>query len=551
MSYLALYRKWRPLVFEDVVEQEHVVKTLKNSVVSDHIAHAYLFCGTRGTGKTTMAKIFSRAINCLNPKDGDPCNQCDICKGILSGSIMDVIEIDAASNNSVDNVREIRDEVIYLPSQARFKVYIIDEVHMLSTGAFNALLKTLEEPPSHVVFILATTEPHKLPATILSRCQRYDFRRIPVDSIVKRLETIASSSGVVLEPEASKLIAKLSDGALRDAISILDQCISQGEKIISYEHALKVVGIVNDTFICEFVDAIRDRNIHRVLNLIDELIMAGKDISKFLSDLIFYYRNLLVCKITDKPEEVIDVTNDVLNTMKKQSGLFSKEEIMLTIREFSSLESGIKWSKHARILFELSLIKICDSNFSKLQDNIMERLAILENKLQNGDFARLAAMSDNGGIDSQNKNDAGGKKEAQKSLDSQPENIDMAKVDINKLKSVDCWEKIIDEFKNMGRMVLYANLLDTKAVELGKRTVGIILGEGNGLAKTILTKTENIELMENALKDKLGREVKVKCVDEDSIGADLEKAKKEDDDFIKKTQELVEKFDMPIDIIDE
>lgn len=551
MSYLALYRKWRPLVFEDVVEQEHVVKTLKNSVVSDHIAHAYLFCGTRGTGKTTMAKIFSRAINCLNPKDGDPCNQCDICKGILSGSIMDVIEIDAASNNSVDNVREIRDEVIYLPSQARFKVYIIDEVHMLSTGAFNALLKTLEEPPSHVVFILATTEPHKLPATILSRCQRYDFRRIPVDSIVKRLETIASSSRVVLEPEASKLIAKLSDGALRDAISILDQCISQGEKIISYEHALKVVGIVNDTFICEFVDAIRDRNIHRVLNLIDELIMAGKDISKFLSDLIFYYRNLLVCKITDKPEEVIDVTNDVLNTMKKQSGLFSKEEIMLTIREFSSLESGIKWSKHARILFELSLIKICDSNFSKLQDNIMERLAILENKLQNGDFARLAAMSDNGGIDSQNKNDAGGKKEAQKSLDSQPENIDMAKVDINKLKSVDCWEKIIDEFKNMGRMVLYANLLDTKAVELGKRTVGIILGEGNGLAKTILTKTENIELMENALKDKLGREVKVKCVDEDSIGADLEKAKKEDDDFIKKTQELVEKFDMPIDIIDE
>jgi DNA polymerase-3 subunit gamma/tau len=194
---------------------------------------------------------------------------------------MDVIEIDAASNNSVDNVREIRDEVIYLPSQARFKVYIIDEVHMLSTGAFNALLKTLEEPPSHVVFILATTEPHKLPATILSRCQRYDFRRIPVDSIVKRLETIASSSGVVLEPEASKLIAKLSDGALRDAISILDQCISQGEKIISYEHALKVVGIVNDTFICEFVDAIRDRNIHRVLNLIDELIMAGKDISSF------------------------------------------------------------------------------------------------------------------------------------------------------------------------------------------------------------------------------------------------------------------------------
>jgi len=552
MSYLALYRKWRPLVFEDVVEQEHVVKTLKNSVVTDHIAHAYLFCGTRGTGKTTMAKIFSRAINCLNPKDGDPCNQCDICKGILSGSIMDVIEIDAASNNSVDNVREIRDEVIYSPSQARFKVYIIDEVHMLSTGAFNALLKTLEEPPSHVVFILATTEPHKLPATILSRCQRYDFRRIPADSIVKRLETIASSSGVVLDPEASKLIAKLSDGALRDAISILDQCISQGDKNISYEHTLKVVGIVNDTFIFEFVEAIRDRNISRILNLIDELIMAGKDISKFLSDLIFYYRNLLVCKLTDKPDEVIDVTNDVLITMKKQSELLSKEEIMLTIREFSSLESAIKWSKHARILFELSLIKICDSNFSKLQDNIIERLSVLENKLQNGDFARLAAPLDNGAIiDNQGKHDAVGKKEAKKSSAIQPENIDMARVDINKLKSIDCWEQIIDGFKNMGRMVLYANLLDTKAVELGKKTIGVILGQGNSLAKTILTKLENVELIENALKDKLGRDVRVKCIDEDSIGANLEKVKKEEDDFVKKTQELAEKFDMPIDIIDE
>jgi DNA polymerase-3 subunit gamma/tau len=550
MSYLALYRKWRPLVFEDVVEQEHVVKTLKNSVVSDHIAHAYLFCGTRGTGKTTMAKIFSRAINCLNPKEGDPCNECDICKGILSGSIMDVIEIDAASNNSVDNVREIRDEVIYTPSQARFKVYIIDEVHMLSTGAFNALLKTLEEPPSHVVFILATTEPHKLPATILSRCQRYDFRRIAIDSIVKRLETISHSSGVVLEPEASRLIAKLSDGALRDAISILDQCISQGDKNITYECTLKVVGIVNDTFISEFVEAIRDRNINRILALIDELIMAGKDISKFLSDLIFYYRNLLVCKLTDKPEKVIDVMNEVLGTMKKQSEFFSKEEIMLTIREFSSLESNIKWSKHPRILFELSLIKICDSNFNKLQDNIIERLSILENKLKNGDFSKLEALSGNSGI--LNGNDQIlDKKQAKKPALSQKENIDMTKVDINSLKSIDCWEQIIDDFRKMGRMVLYANLLDTKAVELGSKTIGIVLGQGKGLAKTILSKAENIELIENALKEKMGRDVKAKCLDEDSLGDNIEKENKDEDEFIKKAQELADRFEMPVNIIDE
>ncbi len=552
MSYLALYRKWRPLVFEDVVEQEHVVKTLKNSVVTDHIAHAYLFCGTRGTGKTTMAKIFSRAINCLNPKDGDPCNQCDICKGILSGSIMDVIEIDAASNNSVDNVREIRDEVIYSPSQAKFKVYIIDEVHMLSTGAFNALLKTLEEPPSHVVFILATTEPHKLPATILSRCQRYDFRRIPVDSIVKRLETIAGSSGVVLEPEASRVIAKLSDGALRDAISILDQCISQGDKNISYEHTLKVVGIVNDTFIYGFVEAIRDRNINRILGLIDELIMAGKDISKFLSDLIFYYRNLLVCKLTDKPEEVIDVMTDVLDNMKKQSEYFQKEEIMLTIREFSSLEAGIKWSKHPRILFELSLIKICDSNFNKLQDNIIERLSVLENKLQNGEFARIAALPGNMGIpDGHGKDNLVDKKEAKKPASSQVENVDITKVDINTLKSIECWDQVINDFRNMGRMVLYANLLDTKAVELGSKTIGVILGEGKGLAKTILSKMENIELIENALREKLGRDVRVKCMDEDSVGENLAKVSKEEDELVKKTRELADRFDMPIDIIDE
>jgi DNA polymerase-3 subunit gamma/tau len=226
MSYTALYREWRPLVFEDVVEQEHIVKTLKYSVTAGRIAHAYLFCGTRGTGKTTMAHILSRAINCLNPQNGDPCNECEVCKGILEGSILDVLEIDAASNNSVDNVREIRDEVIYAPSTARYKVYIIDEVHMLSTGAFNALLKTLEEPPSHVVFILATTEPHKLPATILSRCQRFDFRKISVEGIVQRLDKVAHANGITFEKEALRLISRLADGALRDALSIMDQCMS-------------------------------------------------------------------------------------------------------------------------------------------------------------------------------------------------------------------------------------------------------------------------------------------------------------------------------------
>jgi len=275
VSYLALYRKWRPLVFEDVVEQEHVVRTLRNSICSGRIAHAYLFCGTRGTGKTTMAKIFSRAVNCLNPKDGDPCNQCEICQGILNGSLLDVIEIDAASNNSVDDIRVLRDEVIYTPSKARYKVYIIDEVHMLSTGAFNALLKTLEEPPAHVIFILATTEPHKLPATILSRCQRFDFRRIPVDSIVKRIEYIAKESGVEIRREGCH----------------------------KHKDVLSVVGLVTDTFIAEVVDAIKNKEVGRVLNAVDELVMEGKNIGQFVSELVMYYRNLMICSSVSKFKE--------------------------------------------------------------------------------------------------------------------------------------------------------------------------------------------------------------------------------------------------------
>jgi len=324
MAYLALYRKWRPMLFKDVVEQEHVVRTLKNSVSEGRIAHAYLFCGTRGTGKTTMAKILSRAVNCLEPKDGDPCNTCEICTGIAAGSILDVVEIDAASNNSVDNIRDLRDEVIYSPSKARYKVYIIDEVHMLSTGAFNALLKTLEEPPPHVVFILATTEPHKLPGTILSRCQRFDFRRIPVDSIAARVEFIAGESGIKINRDASKLIARLSDGALRDAISILDQCMSLGNKELAFDDVLGVVGMVNDTFIADVVDAVKNSEIQKILNLIEHLVMEGKNISQFVSELILYYRNLLICSSTDKPHEIIEASSDTVKKMKSQSEGYMK-----------------------------------------------------------------------------------------------------------------------------------------------------------------------------------------------------------------------------------
>jgi len=551
MAYLALYRKWRPLVFEDVVEQEHVVKTLKNSIVSDHIAHAYLFCGTRGTGKTTMAKIFSRAINCLSPKDGDPCNQCEICKGILAGNILDVIEIDAASNNSVDDVRVIRDEVIYTPSQAKKKVYIIDEVHMLSTGAFNALLKTLEEPPSHVVFILATTEPHKLPATILSRCQRFDFRRIPIDSIVGRINKIASASEVELQSEAAKLIAKMSDGALRDAISILDQCISQGDNEITYDHVLKVVGIVNDTFLSEVVDAIHERNIEIIFAKIEELVLAGKDIAKFLSDIVLYYRNLLIVKLTENPGEIIDVMEDVLNIMKRQSNDLSKEEIILTIRELSSVESSLKWATHPRVLLEIALVKVCDCNFSKDRDSLLERLTMLEDRISSGSFVQIHSNQQSANSNEGKNEDAVKNSTKSSGKSSRHEVLELGKKDIQSLKPVVCWSEVIDDLRKNGRMVLYANLMEAKAVELSDRTIGILPGGAKSICKMLLTKAENIEVLEASFKSKIGKDVRIKCIDEDCILEGVSEAQKEENEIVKKAQEFADKINMPLDIIEE
>ncbi len=548
MSYIALYRKWRPLVFQDVVEQEHVVKTLKNAVNSRRIAHAYLFCGTRGTGKTTMAKIFSRAINCLNPRDGDPCNECDICKGILSGSLLDVIEIDAASNNSVDNVREIRDEVIYTPSSAKFKVYIIDEVHMLSAGAFNALLKTLEEPPAHAVFILATTEAHKLPATILSRCQRFDFRRIPIESIMGRLDMIAQASGVILQKEASKLIAKMADGALRDAISILDQCIAVGTKEVSYNDVLAVVGIVNDTFISEMVDAVNVKDINHVLKMVERLVMDGKDISKFVSDLVLYYRNLLVCKITDKPEEIIDVASDVIEKMKKQCQAVEQNEIVLVIREFSALESGLKWAAHPRVLLELSIVKICDSNFSSDKDSILERLAVIENRINNGNF-ELKKNENPNNSDARETQQIVKEKGGQPSKQVKNEGLKVKTAD---LKILDNWKTVLEDLKKSGRMVLYTNLMDAKAVEIDNRLVGIICDKGNGFSKMIVSKPENLEVIAETLSKMMGREIRVKCVDEEDLGnIKTEEKQDEKDELMEKAQDLANRLNMPLNIIDE
>ena len=361
MEHIALYRQFRPMTFDEVVEQEHAVSALRQSILSGQIAHAYLFSGTRGTGKTTIAKIFSRAINCLSPQDGNPCNQCEICKGILDGTLMDVIEMDAASNNSVDNIRRICDEVLFMPSRAKYKVYIVDEVHMLSAGAFNALLKTLEEPPVHAVFILATTEPHRIPATIISRCQRYDFRRIPVESIVSRLRKISDESGIRINDEALITIAGLSDGALRDAISLLDQVSSDASKSVTRDDIIRMTGVVDDAFLLSMAGAILSTDSAAILSLCEKLIMDGRDVLRFSLDLAHYFRDLLVISVSEHPENLIRASSDSMSGMRTLTSKTSSKALLLIISKLSAMISELKWSPDMRTSFEISLLALSAS----------------------------------------------------------------------------------------------------------------------------------------------------------------------------------------------
>ncbi len=360
MAHVALYREWRPLTFDEVVEQTHVVTALRQAVITGQIAHAYLFSGTRGTGKTTVAKIFSRAINCLKPEEGNPCNKCEICTGILNGSLLDVLEMDAASNNSVDTIRRIVDEVLFMPSQARFKVYIIDEVHMLSTGAFNALLKTLEEPPAHAVFILATTEPHRIPATILSRCQRYEFRRIPLPGLISRLQEIASANKIEIEAAALDTIARLAEGGMRDAISLLDQVrmSADAEKTVTRDDVLKLTGVADDELLARMSKALLTGDATALLETVGALIMSGRDLARFLLDLAAYCRNLLIVSVSPAPGDLLQVTSFQLNRLKDVAKLTDTNTLLELVRELSALHGELRWSSDTRTSLEVGLLRL-------------------------------------------------------------------------------------------------------------------------------------------------------------------------------------------------
>ncbi len=385
MSYTALYRKFRPSDFNDVKGQDHIVTTLKNQIKADRIGHAYLFCGTRGTGKTTIAKILGKAVNCKHPVDGNPCDECDMCLAIKQQVSMNVIEIDAASNNGVDNIREIVEEVRYSPTEGRYKVYIIDEVHMLSAGAFNALLKTLEEPPSYVIFILATTEAHKIPITILSRCQRYDFKRITIDTIAQRLKVLSKEENIEVEDRALRYIARMGDGSMRDALSLLDQCIAFyfGETL-TYDKVLEVLGAVDVEVFQELLTYILNQDVASSMKLLEDLIITGRELTQFTIDFTWYLRNLLLVKTSEEATDVTMVSTDNYKLMKEQSELVDIETIIRYIRIFSDLSNQIKYATQKRVLVEVALIKLCRPQMERNYDDIINRIKLLEEQLENG-----------------------------------------------------------------------------------------------------------------------------------------------------------------------
>lgn len=396
MSYTALYRKWRPTSFEEVRGQDHIVKTLKNQINSGRIGHAYLFCGTRGTGKTSIAKIFARAVNCEHPVDGSPCGECSMCLQIAEGASLNVVEIDAASNNGVENIRDIREQVQYPPTDGRYRVYIIDEVHMLSIGAFNALLKTLEEPPSYVIFILATTEVHKIPITILSRCQRYDFKRISIDTIAGRLAELTQAEQIDVDDRALRYVARAADGSMRDALSLLDQCVAFhfGEKL-TYDNVLEVLGAVDNRVFGKLFQAVLASDTKACIREIEEMIIQGRDLSQLVNDFVWYMRNLLIAKTTDEPGDMLDMSEENLAVLKEEAAGVDTETLMRYIRIFSELSGQLRYASQKRILVEIAFIKLTTPSMEQNLDSILQRITLLEQKMQEmpDNLQKLASLA--------------------------------------------------------------------------------------------------------------------------------------------------------------
>lgn len=581
MSYTALYRKYRPTKFSEIVGQEHITRTLKNQIISNRVGHAYLLTGGRGTGKTSAAKILARAINCLNPQDGEPCNECEICKAALQGSLTDIVEMDAASNNSVEDIRSIREEVNFLPTLAKYRVYIIDEVHMLSVGAFNALLKTLEEPPEHVKFILATTEPQKLPATILSRCQRFDYKKISPENIKSRLEYICKQSDIKITDEALKTISVLAEGAMRDGLSILERCVQEGEDEINDDKVKELVGIPKVEYINKIVNSVIDCNVDETLQNIDNVIVDGKDLNNLIWEIIKYVKDILVFKSSG----TLNLYNDEeLKQIEEISKKTSKERLLKSIYSLSELANDLKMTTQKTIMLEVGIMKLCSiqegitsnaivGNTQNSSDNIkntneMQNASLNEkfNESNNQQGNPITVSLQNKANELENKIkqleykinqiSTGVVHNLEQNVDNQEPKSTIRRVNTKTIsngpsnivtniaptgKKSECWGKLVSGLKESGKIMLYTNLVNTTATEVNDMTVGIVFPNGiTPFGRSILDKPESVNELTKLVSIEYGKPMQVKYID----------AKKPNNN-IDITQNISKEMGMPVNIIDE
>ena len=547
MGYTALYRKFRPSTFGEMVGQEHIITTLKNQIISNRVGHAYLFNGGRGTGKTSAAKILSRAVNCLNPHDGEPCNECDICKEALNGSLTDIVEMDAASNNSVEDIRSIKEEVNFLPTKAKYRVYIIDEVHMLSTGAFNALLKTLEEPPEHVKFILATTEPQKLPATILSRCQRFDFKRISNSDIVKRLKIVCKESKIEADETSLNMIAELSEGAMRDALSILERCVQNGETQISQEKIRELIGIPKIEYVSQIAKAILEYDVEKGLQNVQNVIDEGKDINNLIWEIIKYVKDILIIKTNGKLSLYDEIE---LQEIKKLAELTTKERLINLIYDLSELENNMKWSTQKLIMFQAGIIKMCNkenetsnvstprgTSFSADNNKLEERVAKIENYLRAGGTARGTGTSE------YTKSSRSISSNTTSNVTKNKAESTVAKTKFS-AETQKFWPEIVNNLKSQGKMGLYTNLIGTVATEINDMTIGIEFPNGmTAFGKAVLEKPENTKTISDLVSIAKGKEMHIKFIDGGNNPQDVQSN-------VDTIENFANGMDLPFNVID-
>lgn len=504
----ALYRAYRPQTFEDVVGQEHIIRTLKNQVENNNIGHAYLFTGTRGTGKTSTAKIFARAVNCTNGINQEPCNECDVCRDILNDNIMDVIEIDAASNNSVDDIRELRESVKYSPAKAKYKVYIIDEVHMLSQGAFNALLKTLEEPPSYIIFILATTEPHKIPATILSRCQRFDFKRVTVKDMSDRMKKICLEENIYVEEKALNLISRNSQGALRDALSILDQCISFGDNKIEYKDVVELLGTVNIEQLFDMAECIINQDTKKSLQNLNEFVIWGKDIRNLINDLIDHFRNLMVCKVSNELDEIISLPEETVNLLKEQANSVDMNDLIRILNILSTAQDNIKSSSNPRVLAEVTMMKLAQPMFDESKEALIKRIENLEKTIESGNIKVSV-------------NSVSNTKEDDVIENNQVKEVIYENVKSEDVKLIEAsWEKIrgnIKHDKQSKQMPVFFLLGDVKSFNVSNNILYLIYSDSFEFAKKRLSDPSTIEYIEKIMRETINRSFNIRVILESEV----------------------------------